>query len=74
MVPHFEKMLYDNAQLLRVYAHWARRSGDPLAQRVTEETAEFLLRELSDGRVFTSSLDADTDGREGRPMCGRRSS
>jgi uncharacterized protein len=65
VVPHFEKMLYDNALLLRAYAHWARRTGDPLARRVTAETARFLLDELRDGAMFTSSLDADAEGREG---------
>lgn len=65
VVPHFEKMLYDNALLLRVYAHWARRTADPLARRVTAETARFLLDDLADGGMFTSSLDADADGREG---------
>ena len=65
VVPHFEKMLYDNALLLRAYAHWARRTGDPLARRVTAQTARFLLDELADGDMFTSSLDADADGREG---------
>jgi uncharacterized protein len=65
VVPHFEKMLYDNALLLRAYAHWARRTGNPLARRVTAETARFLLDELRDGTMFTSSLDADADGREG---------
>ncbi len=65
VVPHFEKMLYDNALLLRVYAHWARRTGDPLARRVTGETADFLLRDLADGDMFISSLDADAEGREG---------
>ncbi|OBB82523.1 hypothetical protein A5760_13015 [Mycobacterium colombiense] len=65
VVPHFEKMLYDNALLLRAYAHWARRTGDPLARRVTAQTARFLLDDLADGAVFTSSLDADADGREG---------
>ena len=65
VVPHFEKMLYDNALLLRAYAHWARRTGDPLAIRVTSETARFLIDELSDGGMFVSSLDADADGREG---------
>ena len=65
VVPHFEKMLYDNALLLRAYAHWARRTGDPLARRVAAQTARFLLDELADGEMFTSSLDADTDGREG---------
>jgi uncharacterized protein len=65
VVPHFEKMLYDNALLLRVYAHWARRSGGALAARVAGQTADFLLRDLADGDMFTSSLDADADGREG---------
>jgi uncharacterized protein YyaL (SSP411 family) len=65
VVPHFEKMLYDNALLLRAYAHWARRTGDPLARRVAGQTARFLLDELADGGVFTSSLDADAAGREG---------
>ncbi len=65
VVPHFEKMLYDNALLLRVYAHWARRTGDPLARRVTVQTARFLLDDLADGGMFVSSLNADADGREG---------
>jgi len=65
VVPHFEKMLYDNALLLRVYAHWARRTGDPLARRVAAETAAFLLGDLADGPMFTSSLDADAAGVEG---------
>ncbi|OBI25665.1 thioredoxin domain-containing protein [Mycobacterium sp. E2238] len=65
VIPHFEKMLYDNALLLRAYAHWARRTGDPLARRVTAQTARFLLDDLADGVVFTSSLDADAEGREG---------
>ena len=65
LVPHFEKMLYDNALLLRAYAHWARRTGDPLARRVAAETAAFLIDELADGPMFTSSLDADAAGTEG---------
>jgi uncharacterized protein YyaL (SSP411 family) len=65
VVPHFEKMLYDNALLLRVYAHWARRTGDPLAGRVAAETAAFLIDDLADGPMFTSSLDADAAGVEG---------
>lgn len=65
VVPHFEKMLYDNALLLRVYAHWARRTRDPLARRVAAETAAFLLNDLAEGGMFTSSLDADAAGVEG---------
>ncbi len=45
VVPHFEKMLYDNAQLLRVYAHWARRTSNPLARKVAGETARFMIDE-----------------------------
>ena len=65
VVPHFEKMLYDNALLLRVYAHWARRTGDPLARRITAETAAFLIDDLMSADMFTSSLDADAAGVEG---------
>ncbi|OBA80618.1 hypothetical protein A9W99_16340 [Mycobacterium sp. 1164966.3] len=65
VVPHFEKMLYDNALLLRVYAHWARRTENPLARRVAAQTARFLLDDLAVDDMFTSSLDADADGREG---------
>jgi uncharacterized protein YyaL (SSP411 family) len=66
VVPHFEKMLYDNALLLRVYAHLARRTRSPLARRIAEETAEFLLRDLRTAEGgFASALDADTNGVEG---------
>jgi uncharacterized protein YyaL (SSP411 family) len=65
VVPHFEKMLYDNALLLRAYAHWARRTSDPLARRVAGETARFLIDDLGADGMFTSSLDADADGHEG---------
>ncbi|MGZ5388867.1 MAG: thioredoxin domain-containing protein [Aeromicrobium sp.] len=65
-VPHFEKMLYDNAQLLRVYLHLWRQDGDPLAERIARETAQFMLTELlTDEGGFASALDADTDGHEG---------
>lgn len=65
VVPHFEKMLYDNAQLIRAYAHLARRTGDAFARRITTETVEFLRRDLGVRGGFASSLDADADGVEG---------
>ncbi|HEY9472600.1 MAG TPA: thioredoxin domain-containing protein [Mycobacteriales bacterium] len=66
VVPHFEKMLYDNAQLLRVYLHLWRATGSALALRVVTGTAGFLLRDLrTDAGGFASALDADTDGQEG---------
>jgi uncharacterized protein len=61
VVPHFEKMLYDNALLLRIYAHWWRATRSVLAQRVVRETAEFIIRELrTDEGGFASALDADS--------------
>ncbi|MFW5471168.1 thioredoxin domain-containing protein [Knoellia sp. CPCC 206435] len=61
VVPHFEKMLYDNAQLLRVYTHLWRRTGDPLARRVASETADFIVRDLgTEEGGFASAFDADT--------------
>jgi uncharacterized protein YyaL (SSP411 family) len=63
VVPHFEKMLYDNAQLLGVYARW----GGPLGERVAAETADFLVRELGTAEGgFAAALDADSEGEEGR--------
>jgi uncharacterized protein YyaL (SSP411 family) len=66
VVPHFEKMLYDNALLLRVYLHWWRATGSADARRVCLETAEFLLRDLGTAEgAFASALDADAAGVEG---------
>src|SRR5450631_1626374 len=66
VVPHFEKMLYDNAQLLRIYLHLWRATGSPLAERVSRQSADFLLRDLATAPGgFASSLDADTEGVEG---------
>jgi len=66
VVPHFEKMLYDNAQLLRVYLHVWRATGSLLAERISRQTADFMLSGLGTAQNgFASALDADTDGVEG---------
>jgi uncharacterized protein YyaL (SSP411 family) len=65
-VPHFEKMLYDNALLLRIYLHLWRATGSPVAERVARETARFMIDELGTGEGgFASALDADSEGHEG---------
>ncbi|MGY2873479.1 uncharacterized protein ACVW00_000669 [Marmoricola sp. URHA0025 HA25] len=66
VVPHFEKMLYDNALLLGAYTSWFVVSEDAIARRVALETAEFLIGELGTGQGgFASALDADSEGVEG---------
>jgi uncharacterized protein YyaL (SSP411 family) len=65
-VPHFEKMLYDNALLIGVYTHLWRLTGSALARRVAEETCDFVVRELRTAEGgLSASLDADSDGAEG---------
>ncbi|MFJ4581741.1 thioredoxin domain-containing protein [Streptomyces echinatus] len=71
IVPHFEKMLYDNALLCRVYAHLWRVTGSDLARRVALETADFMVRELRTPEGgFASALDADSDDGTGRHVEG----
>ncbi len=65
-VPHFEKMLYDNALLLRAYTQSWRLTGDAFARRIADETAAFLLRDLGTPEGgLASALDADAEGVEG---------
>ncbi|MFF5963762.1 thioredoxin domain-containing protein [Streptomyces collinus] len=71
VVPHFEKMLYDNALLCRVYAHLWRATGSELARRVALETADFMVRELRTNEGgFASALDADSDDGTGKHVEG----
>ncbi|MEU2738837.1 thioredoxin domain-containing protein [Streptomyces sp. NPDC007095] len=71
VVPHFEKMLYDNALLCRVYAHLWRSTGSELARRVALEAADFMVGELRTNEGgFASALDADSDDGTGKHVEG----
>jgi uncharacterized protein YyaL (SSP411 family) len=67
LVPHFEKMLYDNAQLIRIYAQVYCVTKEPLFKQVVDETMNYLMREMLNAEGgFYSTQDADSDGEEGK--------
>ncbi|MBW7839785.1 MAG: thioredoxin domain-containing protein [Chitinophagaceae bacterium] len=65
-VPHFEKMLYDNAQLISLYAHAWQVTHNPLFRNTALSSIKFVIRELYSGEAFFASLDADSEGEEGK--------
>jgi len=66
LVPHFEKMSYDNALLIETYAKAYEITKEPLFLRIAKECADFMLQKMSESNLFYSASDADSDGEEGK--------